>query len=183
MPVSRFALPPALVLVAALLSPPPATATTLVRQGLERLIRDNEVIVQAKVLDIHSYWNAEHTFILTDVHARASLGLKGRDAPDLTFTVMGGTVGDVTILVVGGVDLVPGSEYVLFLSRTDLPGAADRLTVRDHSQGVFVLQKGRAYSQALREPLAPDAEGRTDVPGGEAGLAIDELVRQVREHR
>jgi hypothetical protein len=182
-PVPRFALPPALVLVAWTLSVSPATATTLIRQGLDRLIADSETIVQAKVLDLHSYWNPEHTFILTDVHAHTSLGLKGRQPSELTFTVMGGRVGEVTILLVGGPDLVPGSEYVLFLARTDLPGAPNRLTVRDHSQGVFDVDKGRAFSQAIGEPLMPDIEGRTDVPGGESGLTIDELVRQVREHR
>src|SRR5204862_8003871 len=94
--------------------PIPARATTLIRLGLERLAAENELVAQAKIVEIHSYWNADHTFILTDVRAEASQVLKGAHAAAVTFTLMGGTVGEVTTLIIGGPDLVPGSEYVLF---------------------------------------------------------------------
>ena len=170
----------ALVAFALSLLAVPASATTLVRRGLDRLAHENETIVEASVLDIHSYWNAGHQFILTDVCARPSRILKGTLADDLTFTLMGGSVGDVTTLIVGGADLVPGFDYVLFLTHADLPGAANRLTVRDHAQGVFDIEQGRAFSQAAGEPLLPDAQGSIDVPGGADGLGLDELIGQIR---
>ena len=170
------------VLMAGLSLVAPAAATTLVRQGLDRLTVENEVVLQAKVLDTHSYWNDDHTFILTDVRARASRVFKGPDTEWVTLTVMGGTVGEVTTLLVGGANLVPGSEYVLFLAHADLPGARHRLTVREHAQGVFVLENDRAISEAVGEPLVPDANGHTDVPGGEGGMAVDELIRQILQH-
>ena len=160
-----------------------ASATTLVRRGLERLTLDNETIVEASVLDIHSYWNTDHTFIFTDVHARPSRVLKGHPAADMTFTIMGGTVGETTTLIVGGPDLVPGSDYVLFLGRSDLPGAPGRLTVRDLCQGVFAVRRGRAFSQAIGEPLVPDEQGSADAPGGDGGLALEILSRRVLELR
>src|SRR5262245_60304396 len=110
-------------------------ATTLIRQGLDELTKSSETIVQATVLDIHSYWNADHAFILTDLRMRPSRILKGDPAGDVTCTIMGGSIGDLTTLIVGGADLAPGSEYVLFLGHADLPGAANRLTIREHSQG------------------------------------------------
>jgi hypothetical protein len=174
-----------LLLAACVWAASPAKATTVVRQGLDRLVGDNELVVEAKVLDIHSYWNAEHTFILTDVRVRPASVMKGRftdGEPDITFTVLGGSVGKVSIVVVGGPELVPGSDYVLFLSHDRLPGATDRLTVRDLAQGVFDVDKGVAFSQATGDPLLPDAQGRSDVPGGEQGIALDELVRQIRSH-
>jgi hypothetical protein len=171
-----------LVLIALAATAIPASATTLVRQGLDRLATENEMVVHGRVLDIHSYWNAGHSFILTDVHVRPSLIVKGEATGDVTFTLMGGQVGDLTTVVIGGADLVPGSEYVLFLSHADLPGAAHRLTVRDHVQGVFEVVNGRARSQALGQPLYPDLGGSVDVPGGIEGLALDELVRQVRQN-
>jgi hypothetical protein len=149
---------------------------------LDRLTVGSETIVQAVVLDIHSYWNASHQFILTDVRARPSRILKGAPTGDLTCTVMGGSVGDVTTLIIGGADLAPGSEYVLFLGHADLPGAADRLTIRDHSQGVFEIVRGRAFSQAIDEPLLHDENGMIDVPGGADGLDLDELINQIRSH-
>ena len=94
---------------------------------------------------------------------------------------MGGAVGDVTTLIIGGPDLQPGSEYVLFLSRADLPGAVGRLTVRDQSQGVFEVRNGRALSQARAEPLLHDANGADVAPGGADGLTLDDLTHQVRQ--
>ncbi len=164
----------------------PASATTLIRQGLENLVRQNENVVQGKVVDIHSYWNADHSFIFTDVRVRPTNTVR-RNQPerDVTFTVMGGTVGETTVLVIGSPELVPGSEYLLFLNREDLPGAPQMLTVRDLVQGVFevanVNGKRRMFSQAIGTPLSPDGFGRTDVPGGEEGLEADDMIRQIRE--
>jgi len=177
--VSRFTLPSALLAMMAI----PAGATTLMREGLDQLTVENEIVVQGRVLDINSHWNDSHTLILTDARVRPSQVLKGRHEGDVTFTVMGGTVGDVTTLIIGGAELIPGSDYVLFLSHVDLPGAANRLTVRDHAQGAFNVDRGRAFSEALGDPLLPDGEGRIDVPGGEDGLPIEELTRQVRDHQ
>jgi hypothetical protein len=179
----RFSRIVALALIALAVLAIPAGATTLIRHGLESLTADNELIVHGRVLDIHSYWNDDHSFILTDVTMRPSQVLKGvagRPA-DITFTVMGGTVGEITTVIVGGPDLVPGGDYVLFLNREDLPGATQRLTVRDLSQGSYLVENGRAFSQALGHPLLPDAAGLTEPPGGEEGLALVEMMRQVRQ--
>lgn len=164
----------------------PAGATTLIRQGLEQLVQNNANIVQGKVVDVHSYWNADHDFIFTDVRVRPTADVR-RNQPqrDVTFTLMGGTVGETTVLIIGSPELVPGSEYLLFLNREDLPGAPGTLTVRDLVQGVFevasVNGQRKAFSQALGTPLVPDGFGRTDVPGGEDGVGIDDMIRQIRE--
>jgi hypothetical protein len=181
--VARFALTLAAMAMMAI----PAGATTLIRQGLETLTADNGTIVRGTVVELHSYWNDDHSMILTDVRVRPSDTFKGlRAGRDVVFTLMGGTVGDVTTLIIGNPELVPGSEYMLFLNREDLPGAPARLTVRDLVQGVFDVVDGplgrRAVSQALRHPLMPDADGRVDVPGGIDGFAFDEFVSNVRRH-
>lgn len=174
-----------LVVAVAAVFAAPVTATTLVRRGLDRLTADNETIVQAKVLDIHSYWNAEHSFILTDVRLSASRVLKGDAAQgEVTFTVMGGSIGDLTTVIIGGPELVPGSDYVLFLNREDLPGAGRRLTVGSLVQGVFDVTDSprgrRAVSQAVRHPLLADRAGISEPPGGAEGIPLDEMIDQVR---
>jgi len=179
----RFAVRSLLAAVAALMLAAPASATTLVRRGLDRLTAENETIVEAKVLDIHSYWNAAHTFILTDVHVRPSKQMKGAAGGDVTFTVMGGTVSGTTTLIVGGPELEAGSEYVLFLSHIDLPGTPGRLTVRDLCQGVFTVRQGRAFSEAASEPLMPDAQGFAEAPGGADGIVLETLAQQIHDAR
>jgi len=165
----------------------PANATTLVRESMEDLVDTHGTIVVGQVLDVRSYWNEDGTFILTDVLVATDEVLKGeQDAGELTFTVMGGTVGDVTTLIVGGAELVPGSSYVLFLDEADLPGAKGRLTVRDHCQGAFdvVLDKQgnlRAVSQANQHPLVPDSQGYFDAPGGVAGFPFEAMTQSIRD--
>lgn len=103
----------------------PAGATTLIRAGLEDLAATNDTVVVGEVLATQSYWNDEGTFILTDVRVAPAEVLKGRAARqrELTVTLMGGTVGDRTTVIVGGAELAPGRSYVLFLGEEDLPGA------------------------------------------------------------
>lgn len=165
----------------------PVHATSLMRAGLNDLTTANSTIVLGEVVELSSYWNADATFILTDVRVRAQQTLRGnkRAGTEFTFTILGGTVGDLTALIVGGPELKPGNQYVLFLNEEDLPSAKARLTVRDLVQGVFdVVRAGselRAVSQANRHPLLPDTRGRVDAPGGARGLPFDELRRSIRE--
>src|SRR5689334_6100479 len=175
-----------LALIVLALAAVPAAATTLVRQSLGSLVAGNAVIVVGEVVEASSYWNAEGNFILTDVRVKALDVLKGNPAGrEITFTIMGGTVGDLTSLIVGGPELVPGSSYVLFLNRANLPGAANVESVPYLSQGVFDIEMAgdglRAISQANREPMVPDAEGIALAPGGREGVPLGTLMNSVRE--
>lgn len=164
----------------------PAGATTLIRQDLADLVSANRAVVVGEVLDVSSYWNADGTFILTDVRIGVSEVLKGSvEKSILTLTLMGGTVGDLTTLIVGGPELAPGGSYLLFVNDEDLPGAPSVATVRDHVQGVFdvVAKDGelRAVSQATRFSLLPDHRGLAQPPGGTEGLALDSLSQSIRQ--
>ena len=164
----------------------PAGATTLMRAGLEKLAAENATVVVGDVVDANSYWNAEGTFILTDVRFAVSEVVKGRSQNrEITITLMGGQVGDLTSLIIGNAQLIPGRSYVLFLNEENLPGASNALTVRDLVQGAFdlVLTKDgvRAVSQANGHPLVPDAKGYVDAPGGVEGMPLNALIHSIRE--
>jgi hypothetical protein len=166
----------------------PAGATTLRRVGLDDLTATNGTIVVGKVLESHSYWNPERTFILTDARIATGEVLKGRAGGDLeiTVTLLGGSVDDRTTLIVGGAQLQPGRSYVLFLNGGTLPGVEARYTLRDHCQGAFDIVAAkdgsglRAVSQAKDHPLMPDARGSVDAPGGMDGLPLQVLKQAVR---
>lgn len=164
----------------------PAGATTLIRQSLEELVAGNREVVVGEVLEARSYWNEDHTFILTDHRIATQEALKGgRSDQEITVTLMGGRVGSRSTLIVGGAELVPGHSYLLFLHEDDLPGAKSALTVRYHSQGVFDIQIGRgglrAVSQASGHPLHPDRQGAKDAPGGDEGLPFATLMQTIRQ--
>jgi hypothetical protein len=173
-----------LAAAAILLMAAPAHATTLIRQSVERLARENSTALVGRVVSAHSYWNADHSMILTDVRLRTTDLLKGRPGLIETVTLMGGTVGDVTTLIVAGPELIPGSDYLLFVNDEELPGGVLRPTVRDLAQGVFRLRsvggRLRAWSQAIGHPLLPDADGLIEPAGGYEGINLDELTAQVR---
>lgn len=163
----------------------PASATTLRRASLDELVAGNRNIVVGEVLDAQSYWNAEGTFILTDYRISAAETIKGLRRGEFTVTLMGGTVGDLTTLIVGGPELIPGKSYVLFLNEEQLPGVEKTLTVRDLSQGAFdLVMTGhglRAVSQANGQPLVPDAKGYVDAPGGVEGFPYEAMIQSIRE--
>jgi hypothetical protein len=179
--VGRCLLAFAMVAAAAI----PASATTLMRASLGDLVEGNATVVSARVLGFESYWNAEGTFILTDVRVLADEFLKGDVGQrEFRITVLGGTVGDITTLIPGGPEMEIGKSYVLFLNREELPGLRDALTIRELSQGIFdvvdTASGRRAVSQAVRQPLVADRFGITEPAGGAAGFAVNDLAREVR---
>jgi len=163
----------------------PAGATTLIRESLDELVRSNRTIVVGEVVDTHSYWNADGTFILTDVRVIAHDVLKGNAQDrEITLTVMGGQVGEITTLIIGNPDLVPGNSYVLFLNDEELPGGK-ALTVRSLVQGTFDVKMGRdglrAISQAIQHPLLPDGRGSYEAEGGQEGFPLNSMTQSIRE--
>jgi hypothetical protein len=173
------------VILAIAASTASAGATTLIRAGLDDLVAANRAVVVGEVVDAKSYWNADHTFILTDVRLRLDDVLKGNASRELTVTLLGGSVGDLTTLIVGGPELIPGRSYVLFLNEEKLPGLERALTVRDLSQGVFDVKIGRgglrAVSQANSHPLVPDRSGSAEAPGGAEGIPFNEMMQTIRD--
>jgi hypothetical protein len=175
----------ALVVAVAMGVVAPAAASTFVRASLDELIATNAMVLVGEVVDMHSYWNEDGTFILTDVRIAPTAVLKGRPQNEVKITILGGSVGDLTTLIVGGAELLPGSSYVLFLNQENLPGVRGVLTVRDHCQGVFDVKADRyglrAVSQANKHLLVPDASGSAQAPGGIDGLPLAAMVRTIRE--
>jgi hypothetical protein len=164
----------------------PAGASTFARVGLDDLVAANGLIVVGEVLSTRSYWNDPGTLILTEVQVAVSEILEGRlGEPEITVTLPGGTVRGETVAVVGGAELIPGSSYVLFLSKGDLPGAGGVRVVREHSQGVFEIQLGkeglRAISQAARLALVPDGLGNAVALGGAQGMPFQAMRQSVRD--
>lgn len=160
-------------------------ASSFIRAGLDDLTAQNESVWIAEVTDADSYWNVDGTFILTDVHLEVLEVLKGgKSAKKAAVTLMGGTVGDLSTVILGGANLIPGNSYVLFLSSGNLPGAEGVLTVQDHAQGTFDIQAAggtlRAVSQASGEHLMADDEGKVMAPYGLEGIELERLAQEIR---
>jgi hypothetical protein len=164
----------------------PLSASTFRRAGLEELVRNNTTVVIGEVLEAKSYWDDEEGFILTDVRIKATEVLKGdpRD-DDFTITLLGGTVGDMTTVIVGSPELIPRKSYLLFLKDFERKSTRSLRTVPDYTQGVFDIVRARdgvrAISQAHRVRLVPDALGFVDPPGKSQGLLLENIKQSIRE--
>lgn len=163
----------------------PASATSLVRADLHRIAAENALIVRGEVVDVYSHWNEDGNFILSDIRVVVEDTLKGQPQREIVFTAMGGTVGDLSTVIVAGPEIEVGKRYVLFLNREDVPGRKSTLYVRDLSMGIFDIvdspQGAWAISQAVGHPLLPDASGSVEPPGGFSGLSLENLGRAVRD--
>jgi len=88
---------------------------------LDRLATDSAFVVAATVGEIRSAWNADHTSIestitLVNVERITRAGVVA--SPDVTYTTLGGTVGDTTLRISCVPELRTGDRWVLFLQRT-----------------------------------------------------------------
>ncbi|HMD84009.1 MAG TPA: hypothetical protein VKO18_04830 [Terriglobia bacterium] len=110
---------PATVLMGIIVSISPARATTMVSMSMEQLTQASSDIVQARVVNQASEWNATHTQIVTITTLAVSQTLKGSAPSTVQVRQLGGTVGNMTVSVPGDVAFRPQGEYVLFLEPAD----------------------------------------------------------------
>jgi hypothetical protein len=113
-------------------------------------------------------WDAAGTRILTRVHLEPREVLKGTAPSPLSFTRLGGRVGDRMSAVGGAARFAPGERVLVFLARD----AAGDLRLADLVHGKFRIERdaatGREY--AVRSTGAPGADR----------IALDQVRADVR---
>lgn len=93
-------------------------AATAVAQvpDLDALIRRSGMIVEGSVVAVRSEWDASRTQIHTHVSLRVLALHKGElTQPKLDLRLLGGTVGNITMAVIGQPTFTPGESVLLFL--------------------------------------------------------------------
>ena len=101
-------------------------------------IRGAERVVVAQVGHVESHFQRNHygdELIVSRVVLEVGETLKGSHAPTLTFSIEGGTVGEVTMRVSDLPELEPGERAVFFLDR----GEADLHVPHLRGQGILKL--------------------------------------------
>jgi hypothetical protein len=93
-----------------------ARAATIQPQAIDRLTRCAGVVVEGRVTAVHGDWNSAHTQIYTTVTLDVTDTYKG-DLPSgpMQFRYLGGTVGDMTMELVGEPSFAPEEHVFLFL--------------------------------------------------------------------
>jgi len=141
-----------------------AGASTFLKEDVKSLKKQAEAVVHAKVVDINSYWNSDHSVIFTDVTLEVKGRLKGTSGDQIVVRVPGGTVADYTVEMEGAPRFKMNDEVVAFIARWD-DGAP---MVAGYFQGLMKVE---------HDPL-----GNSFLRGGVAdGLSMPELARQLRQ--
>ena len=124
--------------------------------SIETLTRQADVVVVGDVTATHGEWDAAGTNILTRVHLRRVESLKGSPPTPLSFTHLGGRVGDLVSGVAGAVRFTAGERVLVFLAGRP-PGA---LRLGNLLHGKFLIERDAATGQeaAVRFTGAQGAE-------------------------
>ena len=139
-------------------------ASVFLKEDVNSLRKQSEAVVHAKVVDVRSYWNDDHSVIFTDVALDVKGRLHGASDNLIIVRVPGGTVGDYTMDMEGAPRFKVNDEVVAFVARWH-DGAA---MVAGYFQGLSSIKR--------------DGLGNAILSGGVAdGLPMSELARQLRQ--
>lgn len=114
------------VLVAAAL---PSAASTFLARTTEELVANSSAVVTGRVVSVDSFWNEDHSLVLTEVVFEVERTVVGVAPRFVTVTTAGGTVDDYTVVAHGFPKFQEGERALLFVT----PSAA----AAGHSPGSF----------------------------------------------
>ena len=162
----------------------PAQATQVQHLDTAQLTRTSSDILVGRVQGVQSHWNSAHTKIYTDIAVQVTDALKGANAPVVSFTQLGGTVGDLRYEVEGCPAFKNGEEALLFLWR-DPKGVAQlnglgqgKFEITRDAQGRRMVQRGAtglAIQEAHRLSLVPAGRPAPPIP-------LDDLITEIKTH-
>ena len=105
-------------------------------RSVEEQLESSTLVVSGVVSGQRSYWNADHSYILTDVTLDVVDVAKGAADNTVSFYHIGGTVGVDVAGISGGVDFETGERVIVFLNedsrgRLTISGFQDKYTIGD----------------------------------------------------
>jgi hypothetical protein len=150
----------ALFAVAALALALPAGASTFLAVSREELVSRAEAVVLGRVVEVSSFWNREHTAILTEATFEVEDTVVGVAPTYLTLRTFGGRVGNYIIEAHGFPRFVLGEKLLLFLE----PEHDGAHKVLGYLQGQYRVRND-TQGRPIAEPLF-DAGARILRPDG-----------------
>lgn len=131
-----------------------ASQAMVLERPVAEMLRVAELVVVGRVSDIESKWDAERRYIYTDVKLTISetLGTKASlNSTDVTFRVLGGTVGDITMRSSTDPTFAAGDEILAILSRDAQSG---NFVLTDLVKSAFWVTAGTVRIEGRTLPLS-----------------------------
>jgi hypothetical protein len=165
-------------LLAAILLPHAARATTLARLSLDQLAAGSDAVARARCTGSESRWENGSIWTVTTLEVVDTL--KGNLSPEIVVRLPGGRVGHLIATVDGVPKFHPGDEAILFLEQSPAGG----FTVAGWVEGTFRISRdartgNETVTQESRAFAVFDAATRTFRAEGIRRMPIEEFRARV----
>ncbi|MES1244120.1 MAG: hypothetical protein ABUT39_21125 [Acidobacteriota bacterium] len=157
----------------------PAAASTFLALDREELVEQADAVVAGRVVEVTSFWNAEHTAILTEAVLEVEDTLVGSSPAYVNLRTFGGQVGNYRIVAHGFPTFQLGERLVLFLE----PEQDGAQRVLGYQQGQYRIREQQGREMAVpvidfgARILRPDG---TEAPAPKA-MPFADFKQQIRE--
>ena len=132
-------------ILALALAAAPAAASTFLYLSQAELVGQAEAVVQGRVVEVHSFWNAEHTAILTEAVLEVEDTVVGAAPAYVNLRTFGGQVGNYRIEAHGFPTFQLGERMLVFLE----PEQDGAQRVLGYQQGQFRIRGEQGQEVAV----------------------------------
>jgi hypothetical protein len=146
----------------------------VLQRSPKELAHESQLVVDGKVSSVRSYWNEDHSKILTEAVVAVGSTYKGGPTPSVRVVQLGGVVGNVRMTAHGAPLWKSGEEVLLFLEPA-LPGT---FQVAGFSQGKFLIERDPQTGRAFVKPAMPVDGPDAGAPATDASRAPERLTVQ-----
>ena len=153
----------------------PAAASTFLYQSQAELVGRAEAVVQGRIVEVHSFWNAEHTVILTEAVLEVEDTVVGAAPAFVNLRTFGGRVGNYTVEAHGFPTFELGERMLVFLEPEQ--GGAQR--VLGYQQGQYRIQGEMAIPAFSAGARILRSDGR-EIPAPRP-MPLAQLKQQLRD--
>ena len=158
-----------------------AQASTFLAMTQEELVAGSAAVVDARVVQVKSFWNRERTAILTEALVRVDESIVGEAPAFVKVRTFGGTVGRLRIDAPGFPTFERGQRLLLFLYTEPADGS---VRVQGYRMGEYRIETG-ADGVEVAAPMADAGMRLLRRDGQEAAppkaMALDAFKAGLRE--
>ena len=159
----------------------PVRASTFVAMSQEEMVEQAGAVVTGRVVQVHSFWNREHTAILTEAVIAVEESILGNAGPQVRVRTFGGQVGEYKLVALGFPTFEGGEKLLLFLT----PQQDGVHKVLGYRQGQFHIRAGASGRPTAVPAWEADTMRVLTADGTPArvprAVALDELKLQIRQ--
>jgi hypothetical protein len=159
-------------------------ATQVIQKSPQELAQVSSLIVDGTVSGVRSYWNDDHTRILTETTVAVGSTHKGPKTSNVRIIQPGGVVGNVRQTAHGALSWRKGEEVLVMLEPAQEPGT---FQVAGFSQGKYAIERDLRSGKAYVRQMVPFNDGAA-LPGTngkeikaqrDGKVTLEQFLRQV----